>query len=110
MTRHPLLACDGPVPAAGAPGGVAVRVLAPGDEEGRRDARAVAEVGFARPGTGRGADGAAERDAARARLRPGPAGRAGAPRARGDDAVTAVAVDRRDGAVAAGQHEPPWAT
>ena len=105
VTRHPLLACDGPVTAAGAPGGVAVRVLAPGDEEGRRDARAVAEVGFGRPGTGRGADGAAERDAARARLRPGLLAEL-ARRAREGTTVTAVAVDRRDGVVAAGQHQP----
>ena len=105
VTRHPLLACDGPVTGADPPGGVAVRVLAPGDDEGRRDARAVAEVGFGRPGTGRGADGAAERDAARARLRPGLLAELGR-RARDGTTVTAVAVDPRDGVVAAGQHQP----
>jgi ribosomal protein S18 acetylase RimI-like enzyme len=105
VTWHPLLVCDGAPTATAPPDGVAVRVLAPGDEEGRRDARAVAEVGFGRPGTGRGADGAAERDAARARLRPDLLAELRR-RTRSGTTVTAVAVDVRDGVVAAGQHQP----
>ena len=91
--------------APSAAAGVTVAVLEAEDEEGRRDARAVAEVGFGRPGTRPGADGAAERDAARARLRPDLLAEL-ARRTRDGTTVTAVAVDPRDGVVAAGQHQP----
>ena len=60
-----VLPADARLASATAPPDVTVRVLRPHDLEGLADASAVAAVGFNSPGTATGAQGPAERDAAR---------------------------------------------
>lgn len=109
--RYPLLVLDRPVPAVPVPG-IQVCPVTASDAAILAELRAVLDVGFGRPGTARGPESAAERDAAgRVAARPLAAGRQPA-----DDPMRLLltanalvvmrAVDDTDGAVGGGSHAP----
>ncbi len=101
---HPLMVLERArfMPAR-APAGAVVRSVDP-DEDAFVTAHAVALVGFARPGTARGAEGATERDLA-AGLTDGNTARMRRRRARAGLTRTVVAVTA-DGPAAVGSHRP----
>ncbi|HZU40072.1 MAG TPA: GNAT family N-acetyltransferase [Solirubrobacteraceae bacterium] len=105
LERHALLvlAPDALRPVL-APPGTQVEILGPSDPR-LAQARAVADVGFGAPGTGRGADGPSARDRRVGELREGLIEHLRR-RAEAGLTLTAVACDARDGVVAAASLQP----